>query len=308
MENNKVNQNKLQSKNINLWLYIALVILALGIIGLSIKLISVKDNMHELLVDKEMQKVEIEKELDSLMSEHNKIKEAYGVLSDSLSSKDSIIQANAVQIKKLLNTRWEYYKVKKKLARLQTISQGYIRQMDSIYDVNHALTKENFKIKEEIKVEKQKNIELSKIKESLDNQVKKAAVLPVYGYQVGGIHLAGGKREKPTDKIRRLDKIKVCFTIGENTVVKPGKKTLYIRIARPNKKILTKGRTDKYSFIYKNERLQYSILKKVDYQNEAIDLCLYWNRRKSLEMQPGLYNVDIYEDENYIGHATFSLR
>ena len=306
-ENNQVPQ-KAQRRNTNLWLYLVLVVLALCIIGLSFWLISVKNSMGELLAEKEAQKIELEQELDTLMQSHEKIKEAYGMLSDSLSSKDSIIQANAHEIKKLLNTKWEYYKVKKKLAKLQTISQGYILQMDSLYTENHHLTQENFKIKEEIKQEKRKNRELSKIKESLNTKVQEAAVLSTYNYQVGGIHLAGGRREKPTDKIRRVNRIKVCFSLGKNTVVSAGEKTLYIRIARPDKKILVKGHTNEYSFLYDGKKLQYSIMKSVDYQNEPIDVCVYWNRRKTQGMLPGLYHVDIFEGNHNIGHATFTLR
>ncbi len=308
MEENGNIQQQTKAKNVNLWLYIVLFIFALGIIGLSIWLISVKNDMRSLLAEKEQQKIELEHELDSLMQEHEKIKQEYGILADSLTAKDSIIQENAKEIKKLLNTKWEYYKIKKKLARLQVISQGYIRQMDSLYTVNHQLTEENFKIKEEIKAEKRKNKELEKLKEHLNSKVKEAEVLSTYNYNVGGIHVAGGRREKRTDKIRRLDKIKVCFTIGKNSVVKPGTKTLYIRIARPDKKILAKGRTDEYSFMYRGEKLQYSIMKQIDYQNEPMDICVYWNRRKTQEMMPGLYHVDIFEGDNTIGHATFTLR
>ncbi len=264
--------------------------------------------MRELLAEKEAQKVELEHELDSLMKVHEEIKAAYGDLSDSLVAKDSIIKANAKEIKKLLNTKWEYYKIKKKLARLQVISQNYVRQMDSLYTVNHALTEENFKIKEEIKIEKRKNAELAKIKEKLNNKVKEAAVLSTYNYEVGGIHIAGGSREKPTDKIRRLDRIKVCFTIGKNSVVQPGTKTIYIRIAQPDKKILAKGRTDAYSFMYLGKKLQYSIMKQIEYNNEPVDVCAYWNRRKTQELQPGLYHVDVFEGDHEIGHATFRLR
>ncbi len=306
-EKNQVPQ-VIKSKHVNLWLYIVLIVFALGIIGLSIWLISVKNNMGELLVEKEKQKVELEQELDTLMKTHEQIKKAYGMLSDSLSQKDSIIQANATEIKKLLNTKWEYYKIKKKLARLQIISQGYVQQMDSLYTVNHQLTKENFQIKEEIKKEKRKNQQLNQLKNSLDTKVKKAAILSTYNYKVGGIHMAGGKRERPTDKIRRLDRIKICFTLGKNVIVSSGKKTLYIRIARPDKKILTKGRTNEYSFMFDGKRLQYSIMKDIDYQNEPIDICVYWNRRKTLKMLPGLYHVDIFEGNNNIGHATFTLR
>jgi len=311
MENENNNfeiRDKEMPKNSNLWMYIILVIFALGIIGLSIKLISVKKEMKELLVEKDIQRTELQKELDSLVMQHQQIKEAYGELSDSLWVKDSVIQANAVEIKKLLNTKWEYYKIKKKLSRLQVISQGYVRQMDSIYQVNNELTEENQKIKEEIKIEKRKNQQLQKSKEELMGKVDEAAVLQVFNLEATPVHKKGSGKEKPTNKIKRVDRVKVCFTLGKNTIVEPGVKSIYVRIARPNDEILVKSRGDQYSFMFNGEQLQYSIKYKVDYQNESEDMCIYWNRRSTLELEPGLYHVDIFEGDNEIGHTSFTLK
>ena len=311
MENEKNNfeiQDKEMPKNSNLWMYILLVILALGIIGLSIKLISVKNEMKGLLVEKEVQRTELQKELDSLIQQHQNIKVEYGELSDSLSSKDSVIEANAVEIKKLLNTKWEYYKIKKKLTRLQVISQGYVRQMDSIYTINHELTEENQQIKEEIKIEKRKNKQLQQTKEVLKGKVDQAATLQLFGLKATPVHKKGSGKERSTDKIKRVDRVKVCFTIGKNTIIDPGNKNIYIRISRPNKEILVKARGDEYSFVFKGETLQYSIKQTIDYQNQAVDQCAYWNRRSTLELKPGVYHVDVYEGNHNIGGTTFTLK
>lgn len=305
--NNEIEYQKMP-KNSNTLMYIVLVIFALGIIGLSIKLLSVSEEVKVLKAEKEQQKMELQKELDSLIAKHEQIKTAYGELSDSLAAKDSIIAANAKEIKKLLNTQWEYYKVKKKLRQLQKIAQNYVRQMDSLYTVNHQLTEENMKIKEEIKIEKQKNQKLLEVKKELKEKVDIASTLHAYNLKAYTVHLKGNNKERVTDKVKRVDRVKICFTIGKNDIVEPGKKTVYIRIAQPDQKILVPGRNDKYSFMFQGKKLQYSIKKDFDYQQEAIDLCVFWNRRKTKEMQPGLYHVDIFEGDNEIGHTTFTLK
>lgn len=221
---------------------------------------------------------------------------------------DSVIKANAKEIKQMLNYKWEYYKIKKKMSRLQVIAQGYVRQMDSIVTVNRDLTEENLQIKEEIKKEKRKNKELEKQAETLTDIVDEASVLSLYNLKAEGVHIRGGSREVPTDKIRRVDLIKVCFTVGENSIIEPGNKSIYVRIAKPDKSIMALGRGNEYSFMFNGEELQYSINKEIDYQNQAIDLCLKYNLRKSQELEPGLYHVDIFEGNNTIGHTTFSLK
>ncbi|MBE9480105.1 MAG: hypothetical protein IMY69_00250 [Bacteroidetes bacterium] len=278
------------------------------IVALAVWLVLTKSNLNTLLTEKENQRVELQSELDSLLTEHNSIKEEYGTLSDSLFVKDSIIQANAREIKKLLNTQWEYYKVKKKLRLLQKVAQGYVHQMDSLYRLNKELTNENIKIKREYQLELKKNVELTKVTGELTEKVEEASVLKTYKVTANAIRSRSGGKESITDKARRVNKIKTCFTLSENAIIPAGNKEIYVRIARPDNKILTKGRGDEYSFIYQGEKLQYSIKKSIDYQNKSMDICLYWTKRQTQEMTTGLYKVEIFEGDNVIGHAKFSLR
>ncbi len=308
MEDQNIVKQEEHPRNSNLWMYIVLIILALGIIGLSIYMISMKKNLNELVREKDRQRVELAGELRMLLFTHDSIKMAYGELSDSLYVKDSLIQEQAREINNLLNYKWDYYKIKKKLSRLQTVAQKYVLQMDSLYTVNHQLTEENLQIKEEIKIERRKNRELENLKNELSEKVDEASVIGVYNVEAFPVRVKGGGKETVTDKIRRTNRIKVCFTVGSNSIVEPGKKTIYIRIARPDKEILAKGRGDEYTFVHKGEVLQYSIKKDFDYQNEAFDVCVRWNRRQSLEMQPGIYHVDVYEGNHNIGSTTFELK
>ncbi|RLD80545.1 MAG: hypothetical protein DRJ10_07280 [Bacteroidetes bacterium] len=308
MEEQKDIKKQKSSGSSNLWMYIVIVIMALGIIGISLWLLSVKSTMSDLLAEKELQKVELQKELQTLLVTHDEMKTAYGEASDSLQVMDSVIQANAVEIKKMLNYKWEYYKIKKKMSRLQVIAQGYVRQMDSIVTTNKDLTEENFQIKEEIKIEKRKYRKLEEQTEALTGKVDEASVLNAYNLKSSPMHKKGGGKEIETDKIKRTDLIKVCFTIGENSIIEPGKKNIYIRIAQPSKKILVKGRNDDYSFMSNGEMLQYSMKEEIDYQNNTMDICARWNKRKTQELKPGLYHVDIFDGDNTIGHTTFTLR
>lgn len=300
--------NPIPSPNATRWLYLLLGIFALMIIGLSIWLISTKSNLRLLQAEKDGQKIALQQEVDSLIASHNQIKAAYGALADSLNAKDSLIQANAVEIKKLLNTEWEYYKIKKKLERLQVISQGYVRQMDSLYMENKTLTEENVRIKEEFNIEKKRNQQLTRVKEELTDKVELAAVFKTYNVSADGIRARGSSREATTDKVGRVERIKICFTLAQNNIIPFGNKKIYIRIAQPDKKILAKGRGDEYSFMFQGQQLQYSVLKEVDYKGSDEEICVYWDKRDTQELQPGLYNIDIYEGENVIGMVSLSLK
>ncbi len=300
--------NPIPSPNATRWLYLLLGVFALVIIGLSIWLISTKGNLRVLQEEKEKQRVELQREVDSIIQAHNQTKMAYGELADSLSIKDSIIQANAVEIKKLLDTQWEYYKIKRRLERLQVISQGYVRQMDSLYTVNRELAEENVRIKEEISVERRRVAQLTQDKDELSDMVEQAAVLRTFNLSATGFRQRGSSREVETDRYRRVEFIRICFTLAENTVIEPGSKSIYIRIAAPDGSILVRGRDDAYSFMHQGEKLQYSILEVVDYQNENKEICVEWHKRETQEIPEGTYNVDIFHDNALIGQTSLFLR
>lgn len=305
MENmNDINTNrKGQSKT---WILIVILIAALAL--LAWLYLSTRSRLGTLLEEKEVQRTELQRELDSLITKHNNIKVEYAAFSDSLTAKDSIIQANALEIRKLLDTQYEFYKVKKKLDRLRVISQGYLKQIDSLYTVNRELKEENEQIRSSYQKEQQKTSTLMKDKEVLTEKVNSAAVLRAY--KITGMAVRGsGDKERVTDKAKRAEKIKVCFTLGENPLLSAGAKNIYIRISRPDKLILTRGKGDDYSFSYKGEILQYTMRETVNYQNQAIDLCTYWINRSTKESLPeGMYVVTVYADDFEIGQTSFELK
>lgn len=302
---NDVNQNNKKGQN-KAWILIVILLAALAL--LAWLYLSTRSRMGGLLEEKEMQRVEQQRELDSLIMEHNNIKLEYSAFSDSLTAKDSIIQANALEIRKLLDTQYEFYKVKKKLDKLRSISQGYLKQIDSLYTVNHELREENQEIRTSYQKEQQRTSTLQKDKEALTEKVSSAAFLKAYKITAAGVRGDGGK-EKETDRARRTEKIKVCFTLGENPLLSAGAKNVYIRISRPDKLILSQGLGDDYSFSYKGEILQYTMRSTVNYQNKAMDVCTYWINRSNKDNLPvGTYVVSVYADDFEIGQSSFELR
>lgn len=308
MENVSSYPGNSENKRRNNTLIIVVVILIAALALLAWLYLSTRSRLGNMLEEKEMQRTELQHELDSLILDHNNIKMEYGSLSDSLAGKDSIIQANAIEIRKLLDTQYEFYKVKKKLDKLRSISQGYLKQMDSLYTVNRELREENEQIRSSYQKEQERSTSLQKDKEALTEKVSSAALLKAYKITGQGVRGSGDK-ERTTDKAKRVEKIKVCFTLSENPLLSAGRKDVYVRIARPDKTILARGKGDEYSFSYKGEILQYSTKETVNYQNQSIDLCLYWiNRSTKEDMPSGVYVVSVYSDDYEIGQSTFELK
>ncbi|OQX73507.1 MAG: hypothetical protein B6D64_13815 [Bacteroidetes bacterium 4484_276] len=298
-----------KKKNSKFVIFIILsIVLFILLIVVSYLYLDKKSQVEGLVSEKEQIKVELQAELDLLMDQHNQVKTEYGQLSDSLLARDSIIIADAKEIKQLLNYKWDYYKIKKKLGRLQVAAQGYVRQMDSLHTVNQTLKEENKRIRANYRSEKEKNLGLVEEKEELIGIVDQAAVLRAYNIIATGIRQRG-TRQKETDKANRTDRVRVCFTLGENSLVGHGKKNIYLRIARPDNVILAINNTDEYSFEFEGTVMQYSMKREVDYKGETIDMCVYWNKGNSDEnAMTGRYHVVLYTDDSRIGESFFELK
>ncbi len=287
---------------------ILLAILLLLVLLLGYMYINTATKVEDMTVEKEMMRTELQNELNALLQEHNDVKSNYGRLSDTLASRDSLIQANASEIKDLLNYKWEYFQIKKKLDRLRDVAKGYVNQMDSLYRVNDDLKQENQRIRESFKSEQVKNVTLQEQRVELENIVQSASVLRAYNIKSTGIRQRGS-RQTETDKAKRTDRVQICFTLGENTLVKSGIKSIYFRIARPDGVILMYDTGDEYTFMANNTKLQYSIKRDVKYEGESMDLCVYWDKKNSDEnAMVGRYLVSIYMDGEIVGESSFELR
>jgi len=281
-------------------------ILALIVLALIFWLFIQRSQLMRLIHEREAEKAELQHELYSLMTEHNNIKVIYGTLSDSLAAKDSIIQANAVEIRKLLDTQYEYYKIRKKLAMLQKVAQGYVHQMDSLYTVNRELKEENERIRQVVRTEQNRNQGLIKDKEELTQKMNQAAVLQAYGVKTTAYKLRG-KNETVTDKATRTDKLRICFTIGENPLVAPGTKILYVRITRPDNVVVTKSKYDIFDF--NGQTIPYSVREDLNYSGQAMNVCVDWIKRDNdIPAMKGRYLVGVFFDNREIGQGSFELK
>ena len=287
---------------------IFLSVLALLLLVLLFWLFIQRSQLMKLIKEKEAEKVELQQNLDSLMTEHNNIKVSYGALSDSLKAKDSLIQKNALEIKRLLDTEWEYNKIRKKLEMLQKVAQGYVTQMDSLYTVNRELTVENDRIRQVVKTEQNRNQNLMKDKEELKEKMNQAAYIKAYDVTATPLKLkSGGSKEQMTDKASRTDRIKVCFTLGENPLVTSGKRIIYIRLVRPDNVVVVKSKYD--TFAFNGQTIPFSLREDIDYQGKSMRVCVDWTKKDTEKAaMKGKYMITVFADDKEIGTGSFDLK
>lgn len=268
-----------------------------------------KPTMNKVFTEVENKNTELQSELDSLLAEHNRIKEQYGELSDQLSEKDSIIMASAAEIEKLINSQGDYNRIKKQLARLQNISQEYVKEMDQLYQENKALKEENQLVKETLEQEREITKNIQKSNEDLSQKISAAATFKAYNIKSSGYLVRNKGTEEVTEKASKVKRIKTTLTLGENSLIEPGPVNVYCRIAIPETgKVLTMGGGDTYSFVHNGQKLQYSCKSVVNYDNKAQNITMNWDLMSDDKAIKGQYSVQVFTDDQFLGETFFTLR
>ena len=190
----------------------------------------------------------------------------------------------------------EIARLKKELATVREVLRSYIRQVDSLNQVNMSLMAENDRVKDALAQSNQANEGLRQEKQNLTEKVAIAAQLDATGIQMQLLN----KRQKTAKKIKDCKTIQVNFTISRNVTAENGNRTLYVRIQTPAGQVLTAG-----SFPYENRQLEYSMKKVVEYAGEEVGVQTFWQVGEYLEA--GQYSVSIFADDNMIGSKTFTF-
>ena len=252
---------------------------------------------------------ELQNELNTLLAEHERIKAQYGDLAEQMTEKDSIIMANAAEIEHLIATQADYNRIKKQLARLQNISQEYVKEMDKLYQENQQLKDENTQVKADLEQERQDKANIQKSNEDLTSKINNAAVYKAYSIHSGAYNVKAKGDEELTDKAIRAKRIKTSFVLGENSLIEPGPVNVYCRIAVPGTgKVLTPGSSESFSFVHNGQRLQYSSKAVVNYNNAAQNVTLTWDIPSDDKAIKGRYIVQIFTDDQLLGESSFTLK
>lgn len=192
----------------------------------------------------------------------------------------------------------EIARLKKELATVRDVLRSYIRQVDSLNQLNMALRDENTQIRSELAQTSRTVAGLQNEKASLTEKVAIAAQLDATNIVMTPLN----KRNKASKKMKDCKQIQVSFTIAKNVTATNGNRTIYVQIMTPNGTLLNGGG----SFEYENRQLTYSMKKVIEYAGEEVSVNTYWNVAEFLAA--GEYRVSIFADGSMIGSRTFNFR
>jgi len=189
--------------------------------------------------------------------------------------------------------------LQRELGSLRLVMQGYVRQIDSLNTLATRLANENVEIRREVNTERLRADMAEERVEELDVQVRRGAVILARGIRL----LALNNNDREMSRASRSTRLRTDFTLSANELATPGSRDIYVRIVGPDGYVLADAAGS--TFEAEGERMSYSAMRTVDYQNADLPVSVYYNGGGIVS---GTYSVTVYLDGQSIGNSEIVLR
>jgi uncharacterized protein (DUF3084 family) len=270
-----------------------------------------KNTTKTVIIEKE----KVQNDYSSVKSELDEVKKAYDELTTDNKQLQSELDAKREELDDLSQQLEKYKgdagmvrKLKKELETIRGLIKSYLKDIDSLQQANKGLQDENVRVRGDLKSEQNKTQQLSNEKKALTEKVERAAQLKAYNLFADAVRVKGSDKEITTAKAKRADRIRACFTLSENKIARRESKMLYMKITDPGGQVLVTSTDDGNTFSGNGERQYYSSKKEVNYDNEALELCLAFTKKDSDDFKAGKYKVEVFCDAVQIGSTSFELK
>ena len=238
----------------------------------------------------------IQSDLTHLINEYDSLK----FTNDTIAAK--LVEANEMMEQLKRERRWNYAKIKeyeKEVGTLRSVMRNYLKQIDSLNSLNKKLVAENVSYRKEISTANLRADVAEEKASELANKVRQGAVLRARS--IGMVAL--NSRENEVSRVKNAAILRVDFAITPNELAAPGNRKVYLCIKSPDGYLLTSESMP--TFEYQGLNMGYSAVREVDYQNEDVEVSIYYHGSGFTE---GQYSIELYTDGNLIGSGSVSMR
>ena len=275
---------------------IVIIILAVILVALSAVYFKMHQEQKADYALLEEVRTRIQGDLDSLIVSYDDLKIQNDTMAANLEEAKLLVE----QLKN--ERRLNYNKIRayqKEVGTLRTIMQGYVRQIDSLNNVNKKLTKENISYKKEISTAQLRAEMAEERAAELNDKVRVGSVVRARSINM----VALNEKSKEVTRVKNAARLRVDFVLGGNELAEPGQRTIYACITSPEGYVLSGP--EAATFTFETEKKVYSASREVDYQNDDLDVKIFFN---GSGFTAGTYKVQLYSEGKLIGQTEVALR
>ena len=242
-------------------------------------------------------------ERDSIQSDLSHLIDEYDNLqyqNDTIAAR--LEQANEIMEQLKRERRLNYAKIKeyeKEVGTLRSVMKNYLRQIDSLNNLNQKLISENVSYRKEISSANLRAEMAEEKATELNNKVRQGSILRARDIRLAPLN----KNAKSVTRVKNATTLRTDFTLAANELTDAGNREIFVRVTAPDGYVLSTEDTPVFQF--EGGSLNYSASREVDYQNEDLDVSIFYN---GSGFTAGTYTIQIYADGYLIGSSEVVLR
>ncbi len=264
-------------------------------------------NTGERVYELTSEKVNMQAEIDRIEAELDRLTEENAELSVSLKLTQDSVRANIAELRAQLAqnnlTREQLVNAQQEINQLKVEVSRYSTELDNLRNQNAELISERDELREEISVSSDRLVELEEENLDLVDKVKLASALKLSDININGVRERSRDRENVEARVRRVDKLRIDFTIADNPLASTGMHNVYMRVIDPSGNLRT---VDNGFFELNDRQIQYSYKTAIEFSNDGASYAIEWKDPKGF--QKGTYTVLLYTDNSVMGQGSVVLK
>lgn len=317
MDPNQEQPEPRQSNN-RVLLWVALVLVLLGINGVLFYLNSQKKTENEQLTtqvqatdSKLQEQIKQYEDLKSSYERQSQELQKLGMSNDSLQARIAGINADLLRLRSFKAGSFsiaEQQRFKQRALNLETQLKKRDDEIAELKQSNENLYTETTTLKERQNKLTDTISTIAKNNQELSSKVAVASRI-----QADNIHvsiLTSKNKEKDDDKeefkAKRVDRVKVTFSLGRNDVTPKDTKTVYMRILEPDGAALYNLSTGGGTFTVDGQEAFYTQKQDIVFDNSRQKVEFVY--AKGGDYKVGQHTVELYEGGAMMGKTTFTLK
>jgi hypothetical protein len=295
-------------KNSNVIYFLIVVVLAL--LGTDVYLYLQKNKSDTKIVYQDDERNRLKIELDSLEAQIEQVNTGKAKMTAQMKAKNDSLQAKIkvlrVQLAKGKLTKAELDKAQEDVKQLRYFVTKYTADIEELKKQNTSLTSERDTLKTNLAATTEKATTLEKANQDLDSKVKVASVLKLATSDIVAYKIKGSGKEVDVTRASPAKKIKINFTVADNSIAEKRLHDIFVRILDPTGNLITDPK-DAGTFQSDGQDLQYTYKTSIDFKNDGSGYTIDWVN-PAPPFVKGTYTVLLYADGGKMGQSTFMLK
>lgn len=248
----------------------------------------------------ELERQALELDLQKLRFSYDTLQTENALMMAEMSAQRSEIDG---LMQKVRDRNYSVSKLKKEAETLRRIMQGYVVTIDSLNQANIALQAERDSMVEQVTAVTERNDALQRRQDDMEEIIEAGRVLQAMDLIPMAIRVTSTGAQRETNRAKRAEMIKTCFTLLENPIAEKGERTLFLEVVDANGRILPPG--DRAPVAMEGG-VPASAARTLDYVGERMEACIFFTSVDPFE--EGVYTVHLVDNGQRIATTDLILR